>query len=103
MKPELIKASMLRTEEGKDFLAFFDFGGRLRTRDNAEMFLEFMQLIAEIPMTISYQDFDLQGQWKTRGARTDCAKAAEAIPMRDARGYVLVLSVPGHPPALESK
>jgi hypothetical protein len=93
MDSPLIKAANLRTKEGVEFLAFFDFDGNLRTEDNANWFVDTMGLITSVPVTVSFQDFDRQAEWRHFGYRKDCREVVAAIAMRDVRAGDVALLV----------
>src|SRR4030095_488757 len=61
MKRQFIKAAMLKTPEGIEFMAFFDLDGRIKSPDSALEFLHHLRLLTAFPVALS---FKLDGQWR---------------------------------------
>ena len=55
MNDRLIKAAMLRTKSGIDFIAFFDFDNLVRDQKAAQAFLMSIRLLTPIPAVLVYR------------------------------------------------
>lgn len=91
MGADLIQAVMLKSKDGKDFVAFFDFAGRLPYEKQAWSFVDMIALLVSVSITLTYQDNERHGEWRTIGYNQGCVEVAEAISIRDVRVFDIIL------------
>ena len=71
MPPPLIKATTLKTPEGVEFVAFFDFDGLLPSDNAAQCFLDSVTMLTRTPFTVSFR---IGANWYSKGTREDCSE-----------------------------
>jgi|HubBroStandDraft_2_1064218.scaffolds.fasta_scaffold46171_2 hypothetical protein len=61
MSHKFIKATLLKSPDDIDFIAFFDFDDLIRDQKAAQAFFFSMRLLTSLPMVISYR---VEQQWR---------------------------------------
>ena len=99
MSEHIHKAATLRTPEGVEFLAFFDFEGEIRDEEEARVFLVTIKRNFGVPLTLSYRA-DGSGDWQTVGdgpcAQFLASLRPDQIPIKP-----VILNFPDLPPEPE--
>src|SRR5437016_3516870 len=97
MPKPLIKATVLRSPAGTEFVAFFDVDRRIPNRESAMAFLHAVGLLITVPMTVTFREGE---QWLNLGSTDDCARFMGSLDEDQRASLQLsdpVVTIPGTP------